>query len=305
MRRKALGLCLALCFLSSATRALSQAFAQVSETETINGNGWLVIELDCYAIGSWIDPDDGSQDYEGVSIGSSNLHGCQLNDPNGQSQYQDSGGPYADELLQEQVVLPVTMSGTWDYWASFWIWLWPCDSDTEDCEGYPNDDAWGYSWYVDDPAYCELNGDECEGPYNGEDTFTDYNGLEYAYSGDSYDGDFGTFYVNALAIDISPSSYTLDAGESATLTGEASNTANFIPFYEWTLVSGPSGSGSGAVSGDGDMNYTSAGWRSSGRPARAQAAATLRWRRGTSCTSCLSRRDRDRCGRLCRRCGAG
>jgi hypothetical protein len=32
--------------------------------------------------------------------------------------------------------LPVTVSGTWDYWASFWIWMLECGTNSEDCQGY-------------------------------------------------------------------------------------------------------------------------------------------------------------------------
>jgi len=244
--------CLAFCLLIGAVRASGQAEAQVSEIETLNSSGWLAIKITCNAYGSW---DDGSgQDYAGVSIGDSTYHGCQLNDPNGQSNHEESGGPYAADPLQETVVLPVTVSGTWDYWASFWIWNWECDTDTEGCQGYSYDDYWGYTLgNAGYPIQCELNGDTCYGDYDGTYYLTNYSGLEYAYSGDSSTGAFGTFYVDALAIDISPGYYTLDGGEQVTFTAGASNTGNFLPFYQWTLVSGP---GSGTVSGSSDQNYT-------------------------------------------------
>ncbi len=253
MKRSAIYFCLAFCLLFGAVKASGQAWAQVSEMETLNSNGWLAIKIDCYAYGSWIN-EDGGQDYPGVSIGSSTLHGCQLNDPNGQYNFQDSGGPYAGYELHESLDFPVTVSGTWDYWASFWIWMPECDSDTEDCQGYSYDDYWGYT--LGDAGYpvaCELNGDTCYGDYDGTYWLTNYSGLEYAYSGDSSTGAFGTFYVDALAIDISPGYYTLDGGEQVTFTAGASNTGNFLPFYQWTLVSGP---GSGVVSGSSDQSYT-------------------------------------------------
>lgn len=151
-------------------------------------------------------------------------------------------------------MLPVTVSGTWDYWASFWIWNWECDTDTEDCQGYSYDDYWGYTLgSAGYPVECELNGELCSGDYDGTYWLTNYSGLEYAYSGGSSTGAFGTFYVDALAIDISPGYYTLDGGEQVTFTTGASNAGNFLPFYQWTLVSGP---GNGTVSGSSDQNYT-------------------------------------------------
>src|SRR5208282_4726043 len=121
------GICcsVALCLLLGASRAPGQALAQVSETETINSNGHLAIEIECDAYGAWYDPDDDFQDYEdyaGASIGSSTLHGCQLNDPDGQSNFLDSNGTFYG-YASLNFNLPVTQSGTWDYWASFWIWM--------------------------------------------------------------------------------------------------------------------------------------------------------------------------------------
>ena len=102
------------------------------------------------------------------------------------------------------------------------------------------DDYWGYTLgNAGYPIQCELNGDTCYGDYDGTYYLTNYSGLEYAYSGDSSTGAFGTFYVDALAIDISPGYYTLDGGEQVTFTAGASNAGNFLPFYQWTLVSGP------------------------------------------------------------------
>jgi hypothetical protein len=132
--------------------------------------------------------------------------------------------------------------------------MWECDPDSEDCQGYSNDDYWGYT--LGDAGYpveCGLNGDTCYGDYDGTYYLTNYSGLEYAYSGDSSTGDFGTFYVDALAIDVTPGYYTLDGGGQVTFTADASNTAIFLPFFQWTLVSGP---GSGVVSGSSDQNYT-------------------------------------------------
>jgi len=204
----------------------------------------------------WYDQDDDFQKYEnyaGASIGSSTYHGCQLNDPNGQSLWDSSNGTFYGGF-QVRFDLPVTVSGTWDYWASFWIWMWPCDSDNEDCsDDYPYDDSWGYSWYYNTPTYCDLNGSECEGLYTEEDSWFLYNGMEYAYSGNSPTGAVGTFYVDALAIEVSPASYTLYGGESVTFTADASYTANYLPFFQWTLVSGP---GSGVESGSSEQNYT-------------------------------------------------
>jgi len=250
MKGPAIYFCLAFCLLFGAVRASGQAEAQVSEMETLNGSGWLAIKITCDAYGSW---DDGSgQDYAGVSIGDSTYHGCQLNDPNGQSNYVNTGVFYGNNI--QYFDLPVTQSGTWDYWASFWIWMTDCDSDTEDCQGYPYSDYWGYTLGgAGYPIECGLNGDTCYGDYDGTYWLTIYSGLEYAYSGNSSTGAFGTFYVDALAIDISPGYSTLEGGEEVTFTAAASNTGNFLPFYQWTLVSGP---GSGIVSGSSDQDYT-------------------------------------------------
>lgn len=87
MKWRAIYFCLVICLLFGAVKASGQAEAQVSEMETLDSNGWLAIQITCNAYGSW---DDGSgQDYAGVSIGDSKYHGCQLKDPNGQSNYED------------------------------------------------------------------------------------------------------------------------------------------------------------------------------------------------------------------------
>jgi hypothetical protein len=104
-----------------------------------------------------------------------------------------------------------------------------------------------------DPVECPLNGGLCYGLENGESYLTNYSGLEYVYAGDSSTGASGIFYVDALAIDISPGYYTLDGGEQVTFTAGASNTGMYLPFYQWTLVGGP---GSGVVSGSSDQDYT-------------------------------------------------
>lgn len=260
MKRFLLILFAGLCLLLGAQKALAQAYAETDEAETLDDNGHLAIKITCYAYGDWSDPNDNNpyqegQDYAGVSIGSSSLHGCQLNDPNGQYNWQDLGPFFGGNSVT--FTLPVTSSGTWDYWASYSLLMWQCNSDYEDCfEGYPYDDPWGYTAYAGDPVDCPLNGSECEGNYDGEDYVASYDGLEYAYTGDSSTGAFGTLYVNALAIDISPGYYTLEAGQQVTFTGEASNTSNFLPFFTWTLQSGPSGPGSGTLGGSEDQNYT-------------------------------------------------
>ncbi|MGB8030042.1 MAG: hypothetical protein WCF30_10295 [Terracidiphilus sp.] len=262
MKRFLLILFAGLSLLLCTQKASAQAYAETDETETLDDNGHLAIKILCYAYGDWSDPDDNNpyqegQDYAGVSIGSSSLHGCQLNDPNGQYNWQDLGPFFGGNSVT--FTLPVTSSGTWDYWASYSLLMWPCNSDYGDCfDGYPYDDPWGYTAYAGDPVDCPLNGGECEGNYDGEDYVASYEGLEYAYSGDSSTGAFGTFYVDALAIDISPGYYALEAGQQVTFTAGASNTADFLPFYQWTLSSGTQGKpapGSGAPSGSSDQDY--------------------------------------------------
>jgi len=49
-----------LCGVFSTQKASAQAIANTTESETLV-NGALVIQLDCYAYGSWIDPSDDSQ----------------------------------------------------------------------------------------------------------------------------------------------------------------------------------------------------------------------------------------------------
>lgn len=238
MRRSAVSIILFVIFAFTARSAQAQASAQIQEVETLN-DGVLSIHLTCSGAGSFYNPDTGQQDYPGISIGSSTLHGCQLDDPDGQYNYYSSNGFFiGNEILN--VYEPVTVSGSWDYWASFWIWNLACDSDQQDCQGYSYNDYWGYTLgNAGAPVECELNGGDCYGDYDGTYYLTNYSGLEYAYSGDSSTGAFGTFYVDALAIEVSPASGTLYGGESVTFTAEASNTANFFPIFQWTQISGP------------------------------------------------------------------
>lgn len=258
MKWSAIYCSLVLCLLFSALRASGQALAQVSEIETLNSNGVLAIKIFCYGYGSWYDQNDSFQNYEdyaGASIGGSSYHGCQLNDPNGQSNFLDSNGTFYGGVTL-YFDLPITVSGTWEYWASFWLWMWPCDSNNEDCNvDYPYDDPWGYGWYANTPTYCELNGSQCEGPYADENDWTTYIGMEYAYSGDSPTGEAGTFYVYTLAIDVVPSTYQIDPGAKIELTAEASNNANFPPNFKWTQVSGPANQ-SGDSGTNATYNYT-------------------------------------------------
>jgi hypothetical protein len=244
MKRILLGVFLIIWFSSlAAEKASAQAEGYASEEETLY-NGVLSIEYTCEGYGYF---DDGSgEDYAGVSIGAGANEGCKIVDSNGSGTYQTTGTFYGNgsSTLYE----PVTVTGNWQYYASFYIWMWDCDPDSEDCQGYPYIDYWGYAAYAGNPSQCPLNelymgsgsDDWCYGPYSGDTLVTDYGNLIYAYAGSS-PGNVGTFYVDALAIGISPSSYTVESGESATFTAEASNTGGFIPAYEWTLVSGPGG----------------------------------------------------------------
>jgi hypothetical protein len=249
MKVLSLGLLLAVGLLVIARDAAAQASAMAAEQETLE-NGVLVIELQCTAAGDF-DPGDGTEDYAGVSVGDASEKGCMLISPSRSSQYGTSDADYYET---ETVFLPVINSGDWQYYASFYLWFWPCDSDcvADNGQTYSYDDPWGFTAYAGDPTRCTL-GDICYGPFSGDGGYlTDYYNMAYVYVGNSW-ANPESLYVDALAIDISPGSYSLDASGQVTFTAGASNTANFLPFYQWTLVSGP---GSGAPSGSSDQDYT-------------------------------------------------
>jgi hypothetical protein len=232
-------------FGAETAHAQADAEGLAWEMETLH-NGTLSIEYECTAYGDF-DAGDGTTDYQGVSIGDSSEKGCMLLDPNGASTYfQDSSVFTGWALYPPTLYEQVTVSGNWGYYASFWIWFWPCDSDSENCVGsdgdtYAYEDPWGFIAYAGYPANCPLNNantsqdfDYCSGQYDSNSYLTNDNGLAYAYAGNSW-GNAGSFYVDALAIGISPSSYTLYGGDSVTFTAEVSNTGGYLPIYSWTL----------------------------------------------------------------------
>jgi hypothetical protein len=244
-------------------KASAQAEGYVSEMETLN-NGVLAIQYECDGYGNF-DAGDGTTDYDGVSIGNgSQEYGCKIQNPNGNSTWNSTGifnGLYDMPALYE----PVTESGNWQYYASFFVWFWPCDPDTESCVAnngntYPYEDPWDFQAYMNSPISCPLNelymgsgsDDWCYGQYTGEDYLSPYSGVAYGYAGNSW-GNTGSFYVDALAIGISPSSSTAYGDDSVTFTAEASDTGGFIPAYEWTLISGPGGP---ATSSGSSYTYT-------------------------------------------------
>lgn len=77
MRETAVALFFAFGILLTPIRAYGQAYAEVTESETLNSSGHLAVQIDCYAYGDWFDPYndvDDYEDYAGVSIGSTQLH---------------------------------------------------------------------------------------------------------------------------------------------------------------------------------------------------------------------------------------
>lgn len=127
--------------------AQATAAGYVGQQEVLH-NHVLSIEFECDAYGNF-DAGDGTTDYEGVSIGGGNDKGCLIVSPNGSS--NTASVPVFDgyPLNPPTPTLyePVTESGNWDYYASFWMYLWPCDPESEDCVAddgntYSHEDPW-------------------------------------------------------------------------------------------------------------------------------------------------------------------
>ena len=130
MKRIQLAFFLVLWLSLWANGASAQAAGNVSEEETLY-NGVLSIEYECDGYGDF-NPGDGTEDYAGVSIGNgSSEYGCSIAPPGGSYTHQSSGEFYGYAINPPIMYIPVTASGNWNYYASFFLWFWECDPESD------------------------------------------------------------------------------------------------------------------------------------------------------------------------------